>query len=415
MTMIPWRFSLRIDNSSYLVDYSLDIILYLNLYLIYCKFYTLHLGIYVMDTKGLQNLILKENFSYSFIACLPLEIITLVAINQPITLFFWLLRLCRLTKLFLLADLSKYANISRNVFEKLRIHYVWNVVVRMILTICMIGHWAACGFYLLPFYVNRNSGAKGLYDGTWIESQIEMGKLPQDGGDQWTRYLRALNWAIPTLTMEVLDDIFAVNNDEMMYSFFVIFFGLILNATIIGTMISLLTQQDRESVDVQIVRQLLEVRKVPKELRSRVIRHLTFLSSPIGRKYLEEEQLLKQLPFSLQLAIIEKTKLPLLNKCPLFDTCREESKKNLCLALEQEIYSDGDLIIKCGDIGQEMYFLVEGNVNVCHPSLLLCTHPLPLFLSVTLFRSVITMASHSPSSVLVLSLVRQVWSSLIGG
>lgn len=364
MIMIPWRFSLRIDNSLYPIDYTLDLVLYLNLYFIYCKFYTLYLGVYVTDSKGLQNLFLKENFSYSFIACLPFEVVTLAAINQPISLFFLLLRICRLTKLFLLADLSKYASASRNFFDRIHIPYNWNMVIRMILAVCMVGHWAACGFYLLPFYVNGKSIDEGVYDGTWIESQIEMGKLPADGGDQWTLYLRALNWAIPTLTMEVLDDIFAVNNDEMMYSLFVIFFGIILNASIIGTMVSLLTQQERESVDLQIVRQLLEVRKVPKELKSRVIRHLTFMSSPIGKKYLDDEQLLKQLPFSLQLAIIEKTKLPLLNKCPLFDTCREESKKNLCLSLEQEIYSDGDLIIKRGDIGQEMYFLVEGNVNV---------------------------------------------------
>lgn len=364
MVLIPWRFSLDISPDVFICDYMLDLFLYTNLYLIYCKFYTLHRGIYITDTKGLQRLFLKDNFSYSYLSCIPLEIFAIFLINQPKPLILWFLILCRLSKLFLLSDLQKYANTSRLFFEKINIPYMSNVVLRMMLTVCMIGHWAACGFYLIPYYVNRRSRERNLYEGTWIESQIEMNKLPADGGDQWTRYLRSLNWAIPTLTLEVLDDIFAVNNDEMMYSLFVMFFGIILNATIIGTMISLLTKHDRESVDVQIVRQLLEYRKVPWELKTRVIRHLTFLGSSLGRRYLEEEELVRQLPFSLQVAIIEKTKLPLLNKCPLFDSCTNEAKRNLCLSLKQEIYSDGDLIIKSGDIGQEMYFLVEGNVDV---------------------------------------------------
>ena len=274
------------------------------------------------------------------------------------------MKLCRLGKLFLLFDVSIYANCAHILLERLRAPYMANLVIRMVLAVCLIGHWAACGFYVIPFWVNRDSDDETKYVGTWIESQIENGKLSINA-DQWTIYLRALNWAIPTLTLEVLDDIFAVNNPEMMYALFAMYFGIILNATIIGTMISLL-QRDTESADAQIVRHLLETRNVDVDLRLRVVQHLNFLSSSAGQILLEEENLIKQLPFSLQIAIIENTKLPLLNKCPLFDSCSEESKKNLCLAFTQQIYSDGDLIIKCGDIGQEMYFLVEGSVDVSH-------------------------------------------------
>jgi hypothetical protein len=430
MVMIPWRLSLTIHLYTYLIDYTLDLILLLNLYLISSKFYSLHHGVYVTDTPRIQKLFLHENFSYSFLACLPIDLVALFVLTQPLPTIIWVMNLCRLMKLFLVSDLTKYANRSRLLLEKIHIPYTPNILLRMILTICMIGHWAACGFYVIPFYVNRKSKRADLYEGTWIESMIQDQKLPLDGGNQWTIYLRALNWAIPTLTLEVLDDIFAVNNDEMMYSFFAMFFGIILNATIIGTMISLLTQQSRESIDVQIIRQLLEYRKVPWELRDRVIQHLNFLSSNLGRKYLEEEELLKQLPFSLQIAIIEKTKLPLLNKCPLFDTCSEESKRNLCLSFQQEIYSNGDLIIKRGDIGQEMYFLVEGDVDVSSDSTSCSAPPsLPPFspllshtfslssphLLHTFLRSVTTMESPSQHFTVVLILVKQVLSSLIVG
>lgn len=364
MILIPWRFALYIDSIYYIIDYLLDIILFLNLYFIYCKFYTLNKGIYVIDEPGLKQLFFKENFSYGYIACIPFDIITIFFISQPNSYISWCMKICRLGKLFLLFDVSIYANCAHILLERLHAPYMANLVIRMILTICLIGHWAACGFYVLPYWYNRNSDdINTKYIGTWVDFQIDTDKLPPSGGDQWTRYLRALNWAIPTLTLEVLDDIFAVNNPEMMYCFFAMFFGIMLNATIIGTMISLL-QRDIESADVQIVRQLLESRNVDVNLRLRVIQHLNFLGSSAGQILLDEENIIKQLPFSLQVAIIENTKLPLLNKCPLFDSCSEESKRNLCLAFRQQIYSDGDLIIKCGDIGQEMYFLVEGSVDV---------------------------------------------------
>lgn len=364
MFMIPLRFSLTITPYLYILDYLFDCILLINLYLIYCKFYTLCKGVYVTDTAGLKDLFLKENFSYGYFACIPFDIIALAMINQPPSYLEWTLKICRMTKLFILFDASIYAKSTLSLLEKLRVPYFATVVLRMFLTVCMIGHWAACGFYVIPGYVNRDSDSEDKYVGTWVEYQIDTNKLPLDGGSQWTRYIRALNWSIPTLTLVVLADIFPINNEEMMYGLLVMFFGFMINATVVGTMITLLTRDSSESTDVQIVRSLLETRNVDLNLRIRVAQHLNFLSSTAGQLLLEEESMIKELPFSLQLAIVENTKLPLLNKCPLFDTCSEESKRNLCLAFRQQIYCDGDLIIKCGDIGQEMYFLIEGSVDV---------------------------------------------------
>lgn len=364
MFMIPLRFSLSITPYLYILDYLLDGILLINLYLIYCKFYTLHRGVYVTDTHGLRDLFLKENFSYGYFACIPFDILGIFMINQPPSYLDYTLKICRITKLFIVFDASLYAKYTLSLLEKLRIPYFATIILRMFITVCLIGHWSACGFYLIPSYVNRDSDHEDQYTGTWIEFQINSNKLPLDGGNQWTRYIRSLNWSIPTLTLVVIADIFPVNNEEMMYGLLVMFFGFMLNGAVVGTMITLLTRDSSESTDVHIVRNLLETRNVDLNLRIRVVQHLNFLSSTAGQLLLEEESMIKELPFSLQLAIVENTKLPLLNKCPLFDTCSEESKRNLCLAFRQQIYCDGDLIIKCGDIGQEMYFLIEGSVDV---------------------------------------------------
>jgi hypothetical protein len=245
----------------------------------------------------------------------------------------------------------------------------------MLFIVCIIGHWAACGFYLIPHLVNvdiaKNCvnepdalyGTACEFQGTWIQMQIMTLKLPPDGGTKWERYLRALNWAIPTLTLEVIDDVFPINNQELMYGLFAMFFGMIIESGIIGTIISLVSEPP-ESQDVQIVRDLLEERNVDIDLRLRVLAHLNFLNSPYARTIVEEETLSRELPISLQLSIMQNTKLQLLNRCPLFNNCSEESKVNLCFALTQHIYSDGDYIIRYGDMGHEMFFIAEGSVDV---------------------------------------------------
>ena len=59
-------------------------------------------------------------------------------------------------------------------------------------------------------------------------------------GDQLSRYIRALNWAIPTITLECMGDLLPVNEWESLYYFVVMLFGLSANGTIIGSIVDLM-------------------------------------------------------------------------------------------------------------------------------------------------------------------------------
>jgi CRP-like cAMP-binding protein len=377
--MIPLRIALDIANDwLYVIDYVLDLLLLLNLYCTYQVFYTIQGGLLITSKTAIKRIFWEHNFSWSFIACIPFDILTLCVVGQSRQYVVWTMQLLRVPKLFILLDAGKFLNCLEDVLDRLKISYVASQVINLLLLVCMIGHWAACGFYMLPYWINLNEaescvnepgalyGTACEFEGTWVQMQIMTGKLPQDGGDQWTRFLRAVNWAIPTLTLEVLDDVFAINSQEMMYCLIAMLFGIIINATIIGTIISLVTASDSVSADTHIVRELLESRNVPKQLRDRVIGHLMFMDSTYGKLIQNESELVQELPYSLQVAIIENTKLPFLMKCPLYDYCSLQIKRNLCMAMTQHIFSDGDIIIKSGDIGNEMFFVADGAVEVCN-------------------------------------------------
>ena len=49
---------------------------------------------------------------------------------------------------------------------------------------------------------------------------------------------------------------------------------------------------------------------------------------------------------------------------PLFSACDAIFQHNIAMALKPEVYAPGDLIVRKGDIGREMYFLVTGEVDV---------------------------------------------------
>jgi signal-transduction protein with cAMP-binding, CBS, and nucleotidyltransferase domain len=66
----------------------------------------------------------------------------------------------------------------------------------------------------------------------------------------------------------------------------------------------------------------------------------------------------------LQEAYHDATRMSFLKNCPFFDFCTPEVLRNLCLHMTQEIFSTGDYIISFGDLGQEMFFIEDGTVEV---------------------------------------------------
>ena len=58
------------------------------------------------------------------------------------------------------------------------------------------------------------------------------------------------------------------------------------------------------------------------------------------------------------------TRLKFFKNCPFFDFCTPEVLRNLCFQLKQQIYNEGDCVIAFGDLGQEMFFVQDGSVEV---------------------------------------------------
>lgn len=369
LIMVPLRFVIKFSPHLFAVDFTFDIMLWIDIYLLSTKFYVLSEGSLKTREEDIRKVFWEELPVDNLIGILPVDLLVVCFIHSKYDLAY-ILSLLRLIKVFLIPKIFKCMKSVDEIFERIRIPYVVTRVCRLLSTIVLVGHWAACGFYLFSKANYGNPCDQSQYEfnckfrDTWVESQIMTNKLPLNGGTDWMRYLRALNWAIPTLTMEVIDDIFATNENEMLYSLVVMFFGLSINAAVIGSLISLVTDVSNDETDIVIVQTLLEERNVTPHLRNKVITYLRFLKSDYGSVVTSQDEALKQLPYSLQVEIASRTKMNLLKACPFFSFCNDEIRKNLCMSLKLCVFCIGDDILKCGDLGNEMFFLEKGSVEV---------------------------------------------------
>lgn len=365
----------HIPQSLFSLDYIFDLILLLDAYFTAFQFYALKQGVPIVDSVSIQKMFFHENFSYAFIAFLPYDVIVLFFLGSSNKVLIWAQRVVRIPKILLAINYSKYYRCLEDFMFQWKISYVAAQIINLLFFVCMIGHYAGCGFYILPFLTNGWGGecvnepdalygTACRYRNTWVQMNIMTYKLPQDGGSDWDVFLRAINWSIPTLTLEVIDDVFPINTTEVVYAFLWMFFGIVLNATIVGTIVSLVTEGDVESAEIQIVREFLLTKKITSRLSSRVISHMGFLTSEYGMSLQNESSLCEELAYSLQCATMTASKLKLLEGCAAFENISEKEKYSICFALVQIIYSDSDVIIECDERQHEMYFLLEGTVQV---------------------------------------------------
>jgi voltage-gated potassium channel len=226
---------------------------------------------------------------------------------------------------------------------------------------------------------------------TWVQFQIMNDKLHSDGGSQISRYLRALNWAIPTMVLYTVGDVYPMNVNENSYLFGAMFFGISINALIIGSIIALVSTLDEELTGIttksDLLRDHLKLNniddKVIHKVRSgksnylhlnsklifafskkKVTAFMNYLLTDAGQLLMKEEAMYAELPHTLQVAVSTHAKLKFFKQCPFFDFCSEEVLRNLCMVMKPQVFYTGDMIISFGDLGQEMFFIERGTVEV---------------------------------------------------
>lgn len=271
-------------------------------------------------------------------------------------------------------------------------------VLQIFACVLFFAHYAGTALYSLANVefvtscdTNVTSDVLGLceWNGTWISKQVQERHLPEDGGDEFMWYSRAFYWAVSTMVVVVIGDVTPVNVQETIYVLVTILIGVVINAIIIGNLISLMsienTSYGKFRRHAYVIRRYMECNKLPDSIKERVIDVMAYRWETSREEQCLRDLKRDKLPRSLRIALKRHIGGKLVLSCPIFsalvtaqiDANREARSgkvastaptsaiKRLLLSIEYKVFAPGDVIFHAHDRAQIMYIVRSGRVQMC--------------------------------------------------
>lgn len=180
------------------------------------------------------------------------------------------------------------------------------------------------------------------------------------------RYLDAVYWSTTTLTTVGYGDVLPQTSLQKLYAIGVMLMGVGLYACLIGNIASLISNLDplrsahleqRERLDA-----FVRYRSLPLVLRRRIQAYHDYLWEQ--RLVIDEDAVLAQLPPSLRQDVALHLRRDLVEDVPLFQGASDAFLREIALQMHSFVALPGDVIVRAGQPGREMYVLSRGTVEV---------------------------------------------------
>nr|XP_046912889.1 potassium/sodium hyperpolarization-activated cyclic nucleotide-gated channel 1-like [Dermatophagoides farinae] len=237
---------------------------------------------------------------------------------------------------------KKFLNMA-SVFMK-----IFNLICMMLL----IGHWSGCLQFLVPmlqgFPTNSWVAINELQDADWFDQYswslfkamshmlcIGYGRFPpQSMTDMWLTLLSMISGA----------------------TCYALFLG---HTTNLIQSLDSSRRQYREKL--KQVEEYMAYRKLPRDLRVRIG---DYFEHRYQGKFFNEDTILDELSERLREDVINYNCRALVASVPFFANADTDFVNSIVTRLKYEVFQPGDIIIKEGTIGNKMYFIQEGIVDI---------------------------------------------------
>ena len=248
---------------------------------------------------------------------------------------FWAFRLLKLVRASNILERWRLKNLQYS--DRLTLLY-------LVIVLAIIIHWITCG---------------------WIVIHI----VDQQPNDDVGRYIDALYWSVTTITTVGYGDITPVTRLERLYAIFAMLMGLGFFCFLIGNIARLLSKKDpaREHYldNMEKLSVAVKYRSLPPGLQRRI--HDYYAYKWRKRLGFDESDFLDGLPHSLKMQVALYLKKDILERIPMFSLASQEFIESIAIHLVPVVFTPGDYIFRAGEIGEEMYFIIQGHVKVVAP------------------------------------------------
>ncbi len=243
-------------------------------------------------------------------------------------------QLCKLLKL---ARVAQYMHVIREKFLKTGDYLK---LIFFVFWILLITHWLACGWLII--------------------------RPPAGSDNNLTKYLKSLYWCLETLTTVGYGETVPANNAQLIYAMIIMFLGVGIYGYIIGNIANILSKKDPAKThylnNLEGLKGFLKFRSLPGDLQTRIKEYYAY----IWKKRLgyNETSFLSTLPSNLKNEVSLILKREILDEIPLFKGLSDDFLKEVSFHLRPEVFTPGEYIFREGDIGNQMYFVIRGKLEV---------------------------------------------------
>ncbi|MCX6130847.1 MAG: cyclic nucleotide-binding domain-containing protein [Proteobacteria bacterium] len=183
--------------------------------------------------------------------------------------------------------------------------------------------------------------------------------------DKFLEYSRAAYWAITTLATVGYGDIAAKTVPQMAYAACTMTLGVGFFGFVLSNVASLLARIDAARIQqdeiLDNVEGFMRYNQVPDELRGKVRSYYRYL---FQNNYGFDNKVMQNLPRSLRTEVAVFLNFPLIRKVPILSGADPEFVRDIVLELKPIVVVPGEKIFSCGDVGDSIYFILKGVVNI---------------------------------------------------
>lgn len=296
---------------------------------------------------------------------LPLDLLVLMGLNftgaspdhiAAVLPYISALRLTQMVRLYRVPWLFRYLEYD------LTVDLLWVTVVRNLLLIAFMTHWVACGF---EFLARQGGFPNDLLVGTNPELFRSLSFDKQ--------YLYSLYWSVTTLAgnewngVDNVQTIEEVVANTLRAGVFLVL-NIALGAYILGTISLLVVKSDERAGHFRELSANLKhysvVNDLPEELKDTMQDHLKL---NFNCEDVSDEKVLSIYPTTIRRRILRHLYLQQLRSTYLFNGVPQKFLDSLLCSARVELYMPGVEVLAAGDSVNELFLVVQGQVELRSP------------------------------------------------
>jgi len=228
-------------------------------------------------------------------------------------------------------------------------------MIQFTITVLLCVHIVSCFWY---FTARLND----FEPETWV---VKHGLQDEDNV---TLYMVAVYWALSTLTTVGFGDITAHNNMERSVSILWILLGVGFYSFTISNLSTIMSNMDtRESLlqaRLTTLRQFSKETKLSEELTSKIRRFVEHNHSENIYAWIDKDQLMSELPYSLRNEVQLYLHSNLIKKVPFLQRKSTDFVAFIIPLLKSMRVHSLEILYRIGDVADEMYFITSGRVGL---------------------------------------------------